>query len=366
MDPLVESTGRDAAPRVSIVLPAYNGARTIRIALESLAAQDYPISEWVVVDDASVDGTSEIGENFLKSHDLPGTVLRHPENRGLAQTLNDGVRAATGDLVLIVHQDVSLVNTDWLGKAVARISGDPTIVVLTGLYSIHAADDVDFEKRSFGFLRRQFHRSPPRSSEFVTFTEFKCDLIRKSILDRYGGFPTRFRICGEDIVLCFLIRRDGGRIVKYYDLPTVQRFTGHAETIPGDLYKEFRFGEALGGIVLMFRTFAFRELGSSRYAKSRSLHRATQPFVAATAFVLLVLSITPGMIFAPALLGALIIVRFGYYTWRLWPDFRSSVNSPSLAAIQTLGASSLGLMSDVSYSLGLTAGVLRTAAGARL
>jgi hypothetical protein len=136
--------------------------------------------------------------------------------------------------------------------------------------------------------------------------------------------------------------------------------------VSGNLYKEFRFGQALGGILLMFRSFAFRELGSSTYAMSRSLHRATQPFVSGAALVLLILSFIPGMIFAPVLLGSVVVGRLGYYTWRLWPDFRKSTNSRVLAAIQTLGACCLGLLSDVSYSIGLTAGVLRTTVGASL
>jgi hypothetical protein len=116
----------------------------------------------------------------------------------------------------------------------------------------------------------------------------------------------------------------------------------------------------------MFRSFIFKELGGSRYAMSRSLHRATQPFVAGVALVLLILSFIPGMFVAAVLLGGLVVCRLGYYTWRLWPDFRNSTNSSALAAIQTLGACCLGLLSDISYSIGLTAGVLRTAVGAPL
>ncbi len=49
---------------ISVVVPAYNGARFIKCAIESVQAQTLPVSEIIVVDDGSSDGTYEIAESL--------------------------------------------------------------------------------------------------------------------------------------------------------------------------------------------------------------------------------------------------------------------------------------------------------------
>jgi glycosyltransferase involved in cell wall biosynthesis len=366
MDHLADAAGRENVPRVSIVLPAYNGARTIGITLEALAVQDFPSVEWIVVDDASRDGTPGIVGEFFENRLPDGKLMRHASNQGLSRTLNEGLAAARGELVLIVHQDVAPTMTDWIRRAVRYLDEDENIAVVTCYYGVPAPDDLTFVKRAFGFLRRQFHRPPPREREFVTFTEFKCDLVRKSVLTRVGGFPTQFRITGEDIVVSYRIRKEGGRILKAYDLRTVQRFSGKAETVLGNLDKEFRFGQSMGGVLLAFRGFSLRGLSDSPYARTRSLHRASQPLVALAVTVLAVTALVTGSWLVWLLLGGLFVGRYAYYVSRLWADFRSAVPRATKAFVETLAASFLGLLSDFVYSLGLSGGIVRGAVGAPL
>lgn len=347
-------------------MPAYNGSRTILSTLNSLASQDYPQIEWVIVDDGSQDGTDEVVRTFLQTHHLHSELVRHERNEGLSRTLNDGLRRSTGEYVLIVHQDVELQGADWISRAVRYISAGERIEVVTCYYGIPASLEMDFVKRAFGFLRRQFHRLPHVEREFVTFTEFKSDLIRKATLERYGGFSTMYRICGEDIMLSYQIRRDGGRILKAYDLHTVQRFTGDAESVRGNLRKEFRFGECITGVLIAFRTYSFRDLKSSSYARTRALHRASQPLVALAAVVLLLLAIYPGLTIAAPLLGLLVLGRYLYYEIRLWPEFSLAVPDRPRAIVETMGAGLLGLASDVAYPSGVLAGLVRSAIGAPL
>lgn len=366
MGQFAEPAGRENGPRVSVVLPAYNGARTIRITLEALAAQEYPSIEWIVVDDASRDGTPEIVEEFLRNRRPNGRLMRHELNQGLSRTLNDGIAASRGEFVLIIHQDVAPMTPDWIRRAVAYMDEDRTVAVVTCYYGLAAADDLTFVKRAFGFLRRQFHRPPPRAREFVTFTEFKCDVMRKSVIDRLGGFPTRFRITGEDIMVSYRIRKDGGKILKTYDLRTVQRFSGQAETVLGNLDKEFRFGESMAGVLLAFPGFSFRGLSDSPYARTRSMHRASQPLVALAAALLAVAAIVTGSRLVWLVLAGLVAGRYAYYVVRLWADFRAALPGWTKAFGETLAAAFLGLLSDVAYSLGVSGGFVRSAVGAPL
>jgi glycosyltransferase involved in cell wall biosynthesis len=88
---------------VTVLLPVYNGAPTLRQAIESVLAQD--ISEWelLIIDDASTDASGAVAKRY--EGDPRITVIRHRENRGLAATLNEGLERAKHDLVARLDQD---------------------------------------------------------------------------------------------------------------------------------------------------------------------------------------------------------------------------------------------------------------------
>ena len=359
----VQPVPKEEIPLVSIVIPAYNGAGTIQRTLRSVLAQDYPSLELVVVDDASAEPAAALVEATVAGHDLRARVVRHSANEGLSRTLNDGWRLAAGELVLIVHQDIELLGTDWVRRAVAMLKDREGVQVVTCNYGIPARGELTFAARTFGFLRRQFHHAPASGQEFVTFTEFKCDLVRKVTLERIGGFPTNFRLAGEDILVSYRIRRAGGRILKAFDLRVIQRFEGTAESVRGNLWKEYRFGMAFAGVLIAFSGYAFRDLGASAYSRSRSLHRALQPPVALAGVALLIAALITGSIWAVGLLLVLVAARFVSYAIRLWPDFRRVVRTPGRTLEESLGAAALGLVTDIVYTAGLTVGLVRAALG---
>ena len=98
---------RAVAPRVSIVMPAYNHARYVERALASALAQTYRDLEIVVVDDGSPDATADIAERTLAGTAIPHRVVRRG-NRGAPATLNEGAALATGEYLQFLNSD------DWL------------------------------------------------------------------------------------------------------------------------------------------------------------------------------------------------------------------------------------------------------------
>lgn len=348
-----------AAPHVSAVVPAFNGAAVITRALESLAAQHFTDIDWVVIDDASQDATAEMVREFLEDYPGKGKLVRHSENWGLSRSLNHGLRESAGELVLIVHQDIVLGSADWVARAVADLERDPSVAVVTGNYGIPVIAEVDFAQRVFGVLRRQFHQGPAGGSEYATFTEFKCDLIRRRSLEAVGGFPERFRIAGEDLWVSYSLQERGERIFKDFSLRSVQRFTGDATTVGGNLRKEFLFAKVLSGTLLRFRSRVARGLARTPYSRSRSWNRASQPVVALAGLVLLLAALLTGVWWIWAALGAVVVGRLGYYSVRLYPVLRSILGHVGRALAESLAGSFLGLVSDVVYSAGLFTGLLR-------
>jgi glycosyltransferase involved in cell wall biosynthesis len=86
-------------PLVSAVIPAFNGARFIRAALDSVLAQEYSPVEILVVDDGSFDNTADIVAA------CPGVRLLRQRNRGVAVARNIGVRCARGEFIAFLDQD---------------------------------------------------------------------------------------------------------------------------------------------------------------------------------------------------------------------------------------------------------------------
>jgi len=97
---------------ISVVIPAYNRAGSIRRAISGALAQTYPNIEIVVVDDASADDTAArvaaLGHPKVR-------LVRHATNRGAGAARNTGVAHARGGWIAFQDSD-----DDWLPEKLAR------------------------------------------------------------------------------------------------------------------------------------------------------------------------------------------------------------------------------------------------------
>jgi glycosyltransferase involved in cell wall biosynthesis/O-antigen/teichoic acid export membrane protein len=96
----VDSSTRAAQAVVSVIVPAYNSARYIRQAIESVLAQTYPALDIIVVDDGSTDATREIVSEFE-----PRVRVLRQANAGAAAARNLALKCATGDYVAFLDAD---------------------------------------------------------------------------------------------------------------------------------------------------------------------------------------------------------------------------------------------------------------------
>lgn len=100
--------------KVSIITSCYNREATIRSAIESVLAQDYPDIEYIVVDGASKDGSLTVINEY---QDRIAKVVSEPD-RGMYEAINKGIRMATGDVIGLVHSDDMLYNEHVISEIV--------------------------------------------------------------------------------------------------------------------------------------------------------------------------------------------------------------------------------------------------------
>ncbi|MHA7856177.1 glycosyltransferase family 2 protein [Marinobacter shengliensis] len=93
---------------ITVLTPTFNRAHTLPKLFDSLMKQSVSGFEWLVIDDGSSDGTSELVDGFREAAPFPVRCLVK-KNGGKHTALNEGVKAAADDWVFIVDSDDMLV-----------------------------------------------------------------------------------------------------------------------------------------------------------------------------------------------------------------------------------------------------------------
>lgn len=207
-----------ALPKVSIIIPVYNGADYLSEAIESALAQTWKNTEVIVINDGSNDqgATERIALSY-------GNRIRYirKDNGGVASALNRGIQEMTGDYFSwLSHDDLYLPRKIEHQMKLLRRCGNPTQIVAGGYYI------VDGNKQPLGVM--DFYQLYPKKKlEIPLFPVFHCAvngctmLIHKSHFERVGvfdeGLPTT-----QDYDLWFRMLR-GQRLVYTRWLDVVSR-----------------------------------------------------------------------------------------------------------------------------------------------
>jgi len=89
-------------PKVSVIIPVYNGEKYITQAIESVLAQTYKNFEIIIVNDGSTDNSFEKIKPYLN---LPNIKYIEQENKGVAAARNTAIKSSSGELIAFLDQD---------------------------------------------------------------------------------------------------------------------------------------------------------------------------------------------------------------------------------------------------------------------
>jgi GT2 family glycosyltransferase len=238
------------APRVSVVVCAYNAERTMEACLASLEHLNYPDYEVVVVNDGSKDRTLEIAERFGYCR-----IISQP-NMGLSVARNVGAEAATGEIVAYTDSDC-VADADWLTYLVARME-DSELVACGG---------PNFPPPEDSLVPAAVAVSPGGPTHVLLSDDVAehiagCNMaFRRDVLLRLGGFDPVYRAAGDDVDICWRLQ-DAGYTIGFSPAAVVWHF--RRNTVQAYIGQQRGYGKA-EALVYSKHPFRFNLFGQAKW-----------------------------------------------------------------------------------------------------
>jgi GT2 family glycosyltransferase len=211
---------------VTAIVPTWNRADLLRSILTNLAAQTRPPDQVIVVDNGSTDAT------MLVARDFPVDFLAFPENRGFAAAVNEGVRRARGEWLLIVNNDV-ILEPEWLERLLRSAEEEHAPFAAGKLLRTYELDILDgswdLVSRAAYAWRCGYGRQDGEIWSMrrkISFAPMTAALFHRRVFEQIGLLETRFESYYEDVdfgVRCLLAGIEG-----IYEPAAVAMHTGNA------------------------------------------------------------------------------------------------------------------------------------------
>lgn len=196
---------KNDAPLVTVIMPAYNAARFIDKAIESVVSQSLSDWELLVIDDCSTDDTYYLASQYK---DPRICVLRNEENSGVAKTRNRGIELAKGIHIAFLDSD-DIWHPQKLQKQLEKMEAEKADLC----YCAYEIIGLNGEKSRADYLVSE----TARFEDILKVNYIQCSamLIRTQVVRKYM-FNTDF--FHEDYILGLDILRDGHKAVGCKEL----------------------------------------------------------------------------------------------------------------------------------------------------
>jgi hypothetical protein len=172
-------------PDVSVVVPLYNHAASVREALDSVLQSDHQDWELIVVDDGSTDDSGEVVREWIERHSYRRCLLlRHEVNRGLAPARNTGAEYARAEKILMLDSD-NLLRRKAISRLSAALEQDPEAAFAYGI--LERFSDYGSE----GLL--SVYGWEPERLRQMNYIDALA-MVRRSALESVGGYSTDSRL----------------------------------------------------------------------------------------------------------------------------------------------------------------------------
>lgn len=240
-------SSHDDPVKASVIIVSWNCRAYLLKCLESIfRCTSMQCVEWIVVDNASKDGTTqEVAKKFPEVR-----LIANKENIGFARANNMGIKMARGEYLFLVNPDVEFYD-DCIGKLCHFMDKNPDVgicapkILNTDGTIQHSCRELPSLRNNFCFaigLHKLFPGKKWSSNELMSWFDHNsrkevealsgCFLVvRRSAIKKVGLLDERFFMYSEDVDWCKRFRDRGWRIVFVPEAKAVHHGGKSAETI---------------------------------------------------------------------------------------------------------------------------------------
>ena len=206
---------------ISIVIPSYNGIYIVKKnlpkVLEILKKEKTDKKELIIVDDKSTDGSFEYLKDFKKNnskYDVDIKVAQNEKNLGFSSNVNNGVKLATGEVIILLNTDV-IPRQDFIEPLLKHFA-DQDVFAVGCIDESLEGDRIVLRGRGIGKWQRGFlvHRAGALDRGNTLWVSGGSGAFRKSIWEKLGGFEELYNpFYWEDIDLSYRALKSGYKII---------------------------------------------------------------------------------------------------------------------------------------------------------
>ena len=207
LNPLMENQEHSMVPLISVIIPNYNGEKTLDLCLAAATSIKDEAIEIIVVDDCSDDLSIDIIKRF------PCTLIESSPHAGASRSRNLGAQHAKGDILFFTDADCLLQQNTLLQLRMALSQADSRTII-GGTYTPQPYDPVFFSRFQSIFIHYSETRNPPQADYIATHAM----AIRADLFHRSGGFAEDLWPILEDVEFSHRLRRTGATLVMQPDI----------------------------------------------------------------------------------------------------------------------------------------------------
>ena len=194
--------------KISVITATWNSGRTIGDTLRSVFNQSFTNVEHIIKDGGSKDDTLEICKNFEQKYykdECKGRTINilSDKDKGIYDAMNQGVKAATGDVIGILNSDDFYTSDDVLARVAEEFEKNPQLEAVYG--DIHFVKDENLKKCTRYFSSRYFR---PWALRFGFMPAHPSFYVRREVYDKYGLYDLDFRTSSDFEMMVRLLLKE--------------------------------------------------------------------------------------------------------------------------------------------------------------
>ncbi len=213
----------EGTPLVSIIIPNADHASVLENCIDSIRSR----STWKRLEIVVVENNSREEETFALYRKLEergeAGIVQYPHAFHFSRVINEGVRNAEGDYLILMNNDVTVHTPDWIEKLLSQamrpgvgVCGPKLLYpdgrvqsagIVTGIMGFAGSMMVALPGDDPGYMGRAV------LTQNMSAVTAACMMVRRDAFDAAGGFPDEFGVALGDVDFCLSVRDAGYRVI---------------------------------------------------------------------------------------------------------------------------------------------------------